>query len=179
MQTAHRFSETSFRNYEPEWLRVQQYWPTPVSFDPAQKTLGRVKGISIETYTCRLRDALHGYIRHNYTSETLDRTKIEAIYQKVVVAQRDGLVVVGPHSALKSYNAVAPVCTVVQGRHNEVYEVIAPSLDVLRAFCLLLSERLLDKPLLCHTIDPQHLMQLQEEYDIVATLQEDRSTLIV
>jgi hypothetical protein len=181
MTSSHRFSESAFRNYENELYEIQIAWPLVSAFDPARRIVARTRQpISIETYTCRLRDAFHGYIRFNYTSDRLVRTTMERIYQDVAIGQRDGKVVVGPRISLKSVGPVAPVSQISTSSQNDVIEVVNPSERVLHAFCLLLSERLIKQPLLVRLMDPQLLLSVQETgYDIAVTSQDDGSILIM
>lgn len=166
-----RFSEHAFRRYEACIAQVVTQWPTPVVFDPARAQL------SLETFTCRLRDAITGAMKYSYTSEDFDVLRLFDIHDELVVAQRDGKVVVGPKEALKSFTPVQPIHAASKGQ--DVYDLKNPTRAVLEAFCLLLSERLLGKPVVVHLMDPQLLTEMQGKYDIDASLNPDGSVLII
>jgi hypothetical protein len=167
-----RFSEASFRRYEASIESVLKHWPTPVTFDPIKV------GLSLETFTCRLRDAITGCLRYQYSSMMFDYERLATLSEQIVVAQRDGKVVVGPREALRSFQ-VQPIRAISTPQSNDCYQVANPSREVFLAFCLLLSQRLLARPLLVQVLDPQLLLEAQQKYDIDASLQDDGSTLII
>lgn len=172
----HRFSEAQFRRYEPILAQIQAAWPNVSIFDP-----GATGILSQETFTCRLRDAMTSFVRYSYCSGLILRDSFLEIYNEVIVAQKDGKVLVGPRSALKTHKTVQPIhsTSATVGQKNDVFTCINPSAATIHAFCLLLSQRLLTKPVLVEMLDPQLLLEVQEKYDIVAASQSDGSILIV
>lgn len=166
-----RFTLASFKRYEACIADVVKNWPSVTVFDPAKA------GYSLETFTCRLRDAITAASRYGYTSSLFTADQFARIAALVVCAQRDGKVICGPQESIRSFSTIIPLNATT--RSTEVFRIINPRKNVLDAFCLLLSEQLLGKPLLVELMDPQLLTEMQNKYDIVAELQPDGSTLIV
>lgn len=58
---SHRFSEAAFRRFEPTLIAVLDAWPNPTCVLPG--------ALSIETFTHRFRDAVHGFMENGWVSE--------------------------------------------------------------------------------------------------------------
>jgi hypothetical protein len=89
-----RFSEQAFRRYEATIESVVTNWPKCTILDPAG---------SVETLSCRLRDAINSYHKHHWPS-TIDHAKFLELYPLFVVSLTaiEGKVVVGPKEKLKT-----------------------------------------------------------------------------
>lgn len=171
-KTPNRLSEQAFRRFEPLIVRIVEEWPAVSAFDPRNYSL------SYETLTCRLRDAITAYIRYGYASPNLERAK--NILPQIVISQKDGLILAGSKESLKTHTAPLPVVLqTTQQAYQESFRVSDPTHRVLEAFCLLLSERLLDKPLTITNPNQQHIKEMQEQYDIAVSPLSDGSLLIM
>ena len=113
----HRFRYSSFKEYEPCIVTILERYPEVAIFDPRQAKPPK----AIDTFTCRLRDAMKAYIEYRYPSEKIDYHRFCEIRKELQVSQRRGLVFVGTHTALRALEVtnatteyVAPTPTGVQ-----------------------------------------------------------------
>lgn len=73
-----RFSELAFRRYEATIAAIVQQWPSALIFSPAP--------LSVETFSCRLRDAIKSHQTHQWPSKSVNLMKFIQIADDIVVS---------------------------------------------------------------------------------------------
>lgn len=99
----HRFSEKSFRRYEPDLLEIVRLYPKAVTIFP--------KNIVAETYRARIKDSMRAYVVSDWPS-TLDKNKVNFIIHNYVITIHNGNVVIGPNDPAQLRPTEASVKTI-------------------------------------------------------------------
>lgn len=163
----HRFSEKQFRRYEPHIATVVRNWPGITRFKPT---------CSIETFSCRFRDAIRGLFIYRYIT-LINYDELLSIRGALTVAQKGDCVVIGPKLVVAAYS---PTSNAEVPTNSEAPTLLTnPPRPVLEAFCLLLSGKYITTPLIVTNVDATILLEMQDRYDVVATEQPDGSTIII
>ena len=163
----HRFSEKSFRRYEPIIATVVSEFPNVTLVRPSDLEL------SAETVRGRLRDAITSLRTHMWQTK-IDVTRFAAIYPAIVVSLRpDGMVAVGDEHTVKNqvvepFNAIDPT-NVLDCTSN-------PDIDM-QTLCILAHNRALSKRIKIKLI-PEDAKSWMEAYDIVLTPQPNDTYLL-
>lgn len=84
----HRFSEKSFRRYEPDLVEICRLYPKAVTIFP--------RNIVAETYRARVKDAMRAYVCSTWESP-VDKNKINFILHNYVITIHNHNVVIGPN----------------------------------------------------------------------------------
>lgn len=127
-----RLLEENFRRYEKAIAHVLANWPTKVTFNPAP--------FSVETFACRLRDAMKSMIDYEWKSTLVDLEKLKKLRPLLAVVSEELVVAVQQ----KKKDAPEPVSA---GKPVKESEVVVPehlvTKEVVDSFACLLHHRLL------------------------------------
>ena len=126
----HRFSERSFRSYEPAIAVCVRNWPAATEFAPSN---------SLETFSQRFRDAIKSHNIYKWPTTTIDANKWADFHDnKVVRITAHGTILVH-HRAQRGFTAKQ--VDVVQMPSSDTKVLRNPALDELLACLTLLSHR--------------------------------------
>lgn len=151
----HRFRETQFRRYELAIASVVERFPNITRFTPEEI------GLSAVTFACRFRDACASFFNHSWTSDTINRTKFNTIYQDMVVSERGHEVWVGSAEMLKA----PPVYSIEAQYLGTPLPINAGMFSPFSLLAYLSHNRLL-QPVLITDLSDAAAQQLLSEYDI-------------
>ena len=158
-----RFSERAFLYYLPVIKEIVRGWPGPVAFSPGD--------LSLETFTCRLRDSIRGAVLYHWTHPDIQPGILSSISDLLVLRQIDGKVIAG------TFQTTKPIKTSTVSTTTTIGTIVQPTItidykdqDVVHAAALLLSKRLLLGPLkLLNFIPDENATNLLNSYDIAIT----------
>ena len=130
-------SERVFRRYESMIAQVVRNFPNATTFQHAP--------LSINTFTCRLRDAIKSVLTYHWPTP-IDITLLEQIRPSLIVREQNGLVWAGLRTN-NSENGIATEGTTPAPKAQELI-LTNPNLRDLYAIAHLLSERKLSGPVI-------------------------------
>lgn len=162
-----RFSEASFRRYERHIHAIVINFPRPVSFRP--------ESASLETFSCRLRDAITSHITYKWPS-SIDPVELSTIRGKIVVQQREGMVVVGPRKTTDAPVEEVKADAGVPGTFP--FTVENPSLVELHAFATLLGNRRISGPVKLINASTADIGEVLKAYDVQVVEEGDYLVMI-
>lgn len=148
MSTPWRFTARSGLRYAKIIHKIVDTFPAILTIDP--------EGLSVETYSCRLRDAMRGLAAEQWHLPSLDFEKFLEVHSKVSVGIRNDKVVVGPRSELRAAKAL-PTVGVTAGSAKEL-TVSTTSAEIIKALAVLHHHRILSAPSRITGIVPAELI---------------------
>jgi hypothetical protein len=134
--TSYRFSYRSCIRFTAHIRTIVEKFPALSTFDP--------QGLSVETFSCRLRDAMTALSRGQWGIKDFDTEKFLAIYPLVKVGIRDKFVIAGHKDSLKHAPLILDKELSVGALSN--VEVKQPTNEILTALCILHHNRILTQP---------------------------------
>jgi len=173
----HRFRESSFRDYEQAIALIVASFPKAVVLSPGDK--------SPITYSCRLRDAMVSLHTHHWETDLIDIPKFLDIHQFIVVREVNGSIVCGgrmetsPKASVKPPppSVLPPLQPTCQADPETI--ILLHTLEEKKLVCLLASRRLLATPLVVGGLSLDDASWLQENYDVVLTLNPDQTHSLI
>lgn len=170
-----RFRESAFRVYEPTIAAVVKAFPSPITIKPS------VLGFSMETYSCRLRDAIKSFAKYHWVSATINQDKFLDCYKQIGVSQSGevGVLTIGdrknlrksstglqtPHALLAMLGVPKSECklfTIDNGLDNTQLHII----------CQLADQLLLTQAIVCQPVTLKQKHAYEQLYDISIDLDE-------
>lgn len=149
----YRFSERHFRRYENILKTITIMWPVPTIIDPVCPDGRR---LSLETYSCRLRDAKKS-LRDNQWDSTVPLIKFMQIVDEIEVSiiPGTGKIGAGPYGALrKLIPAGTPVEQEEPSQPVPRINLINPDVELIRAVLLMHHHRIFVEPSTITTTTP-------------------------
>lgn len=161
---AYRFREDTARNYESYITSLLAGWPDVLVCSPA---------CSVETFSCRLRDAIRSFRENRWRPRHFALADLDAIGD-VVVAIRGSNVVVGTKEALLAWDTVRDTTTLMDAKTTKppgspVHIIENPSQSALEALMRLHHERILTTPSHVHVDKSEDFGDVdywQHNYDV-------------
>lgn len=154
-QVPPHLSEQVFRQYEKQIHTIITSYPRSVSFKP--------ENVSLETFSCRLRDAMRSHITYQWPS-AVDPQQLKTVRANLVVLKRDGMVIVRSKDDTSDKQTGVIASQDTAGEVPYVCENL--TLAELHAFATLLGGRRITGPVKVVGADPLHLSEIEEHYDI-------------
>ena len=158
-----RYSEKSFRRFESTIKTIVERFPTSVELDPPLWSL------SLSTLSNRLRDAIKS-LHLNHWKTIVNINKLDEIYINLVVSEQTGRVVIGDritirNSKTKNHTRVPITITnpVVINAPPSVVRIITEQL---------VAKNAVNQPIFYRGA-PEFMAELENDFDVVTTLQED------
>lgn len=159
---AYRFRETSVRRYEKHIADIITRYPAVVVFEPA----------NVETFSCRLRDAIKSFSEHHWPSKTIDPDKLT---QPIRVAIRGSKVIAGgPNEVLEWGDS--PEATEPSATERSSLVITNPDNVAIQSLMDLHHKRLLTTPTIVRFTDAQKAaffqsIKWEEQFDVVVESQ--------
>lgn len=187
-----RFSEASFRNYEPFIARAVTLWPAETQFHQGEMVDVRGRPISPHTFVARFRDAITALKKFGYETNTVDTTKLWSITGSFTVAYGTEGSVWFRNKQLRG----RPTGLTQQGRAaglipqknndsafpSETLKLVWSSwtIDDLRALCQLITTGIAVGPVVLKgSLPADDIEKLETTYNVTITANPSDSTLIV
>lgn len=148
-------SERNFRRYEHVIQTVVSRFPKKCSFDPAP--------FSIETYKCRLRDAMKSVLTYSWTT-AIDLTILATIRPLLVVNEEDGMVVVVEKNRPDQITLDHEPKDITHQADSIV--VVEPTIQDLFALAYLMGRKLIHGPILLKNPNHELMQKTQDAFDI-------------
>lgn len=166
LKLAHRFTESSFRNYEDSIKTIVDSWPEPVKFTPKN---------SLETFANRLRDAMRSFRTYHWKSN-INWAKFEQVHDQIKVSiQGDGTVLaVDKKLNLQATSQV--VKAIAERPHQTATLLFNPTEKAIEASMTLLMQNAIEAPIEIKNLDKSlHdlVMGLQDRFDCAVTTEGD------
>lgn len=158
--TPNRFGPAQVRRWMPTIHNIVDNWPSALTISPASWPPG-IR--STETASCRLRDAIRGYIYHSPNLiKTTYYKRLTPIFDDIVVRVIGSDIQAGPRSLLQSQPALPPTLPgATSDAPAPTLTVTNPSQTALEALITLHVEQVLTTPTTI-TIDPDGNRQLDD-----------------
>ena len=145
----YRLSERHFRRYEPIIKAIVTAWPLPTICDPVLATGQR---LSMETYSCRLRDAIKSLDQNQWSSD-INIMKFVQIVDDIVVSTvaHAGKVSVGPYESVRKLTPAGEKVEIGSALHSPSQAVPKinlnnPDPELIRAVLLMHHHRIFVEP---------------------------------
>lgn len=159
-ELTYRYSERHFKRYEAHIATIVRQWPAVSVFDPTT--------LSLETFSCRLRDAMKSLHDNQWTS-SVDAMKFVQIADDITVStsSHPGKVAVGPRDKLRK---LVPLGRSVEAEPAPqtltvpAINLINPPVDTIIATLVFHRDRILVEPSVIET--PEDLIALGGGYDV-------------
>lgn len=154
-----RYREATFRQYEPYIAQVLEAYPLAATFEPLKTQW------SLETFTCRLRDAMKSFKEHAWASSIVDHPRFAEIQPYLTVSQKGTKVIVGTKAAIRTGQVAE---SRIAGSPKGPITLPQPIVDVemLKVLCHLASAGALASPLRIFLRDPQWIAKMYDSFDV-------------
>lgn len=149
-------SEKSFRRYEQYIKAAVDAYPSPVTIE--------VKGLSIVTFSARLRDAKNSLLKYQWTS-SVNLDKFNAVASNLHVYIKDGRVYVGPTYKTDLSPALSSIVDTF-GMPTVDPVLSLPTVPEQDVVCLLAHHRLLVRAVRVTGLTPENIDHLNSCYDV-------------
>lgn len=152
-------SERMFRRYEQHIFQFTIHYPKVIGFDPMP--------LACTTFSCRLRDAIASVLEYNWPT-CLDVARLREIWPlSSVRVGPDGFVYIGPNDVKEAGPLSAAGHQIdVNKKDDFAFDVDNPPLSVLIAFCVLLENKVLKRPVRVRNVARATMTQLSEKFDV-------------
>jgi hypothetical protein len=167
----HRFSEKSFRKYEPYITEIAQRFPQAVTINPAQL------GLASETVRGRLRDAITSAINNRWEQTTVNYSMLlSADVGGLLISLRpDGLVVAGTKETIKAQTAI-PLDSMIEP--NGIFDCTTwTSPEEIELLCALAAAKQLKNPIRLN-LAKDYAEDLCNRYDIILEYKQNETYLL-
>jgi hypothetical protein len=178
-----RFREPAFRRYEEIIAKVVTTFPACLILDPKSLTY---RSLSIETVTCRLRDAISSYERFRWpTSKFTDAQFDHARRNGLVVSQHidRGLVLVGNRETIKAASVDPVVPAIVESPVADTspleHNILIKSYAELEHLASLCAERVISRPLILTLDNSEWGVKIVTSFDVEVEPTEKHNTIIL
>jgi hypothetical protein len=131
----YRFSQRSCERFTPHIRTIAAKYPHLCTFETGD--------LSVETFSCRLRDAMKALVQCKWFIKDFDLSKFDDIHRDLQVGIRDNYVIVGSRGSLQ--NTKTLTCDEVSPKNHGI-QVVDPPDDILTALCILHQANILTQP---------------------------------
>lgn len=167
-----RLKQSTFRLYESLISQAIKASPDAINFNPSP--------LRPTTAAARLRDAIISFTKFNWPNSLFTLAELEEA--KLMVRHNDHNVVIGAkmprgHMGGESRAFISPNHARLDGL--PVDRIVSP--DEIKAFCILLSSRLISGPVILRSqaLDEATISALELNYDVAITVNESNHTLLI
>lgn len=150
-----RFSEKAFRRYEDVIRKVLVNWPNITVIDPSP--------YSVETFSCRFRDAVKAHAQSHFSSELVNYPQFIQLCDEFVVSltYAEGKVAIGPYDQFVSSGKVDFAVDEVTAKTQAIplINLVHPPIELIPAVIMLHHYRIFTEPsIITTTLDITHYM---------------------
>lgn len=169
----YRYSERHFRRYEPSIAVIVRQWPMVTVLDPSP--------LALETFSCRLRDAIKSMRDNQWSSKDISTMKFVQIVDEITISTvaHPGKVSVGPYDVLRK---LVPVGKPIEpnpeslGQAVPIINLVDPDKELIEAVLVLHHHRILVEPSVL-TTKRFDVVEESSRFDIVVEKDGDRYTI--
>ena len=158
-----RLRESSFRTFEDDIAAIVNQWPCAVPFTDFH-------GLSINTFSARLRDSLTSFHQFHWPSDKVSYADFCVIRERIIVKQlSSGKVLAGSKEEVDAVAEQEPMVDPLEEVRGSSVAIVFEVTDAVekRLLARLAALRVFKQPLILRGLTPDDVATLEDSYDVI------------